>query len=240
MRVRSISISKDQFALESYQNYYKKTEQTKSLERLITPYLRPGTNVLDACCGGGEATYFLSQLQPQATFLAIDNYQAVIEEAQRQCPSSDNVKFQIVDVNQLTSIYGEKAFDLVVCMKTISWLPSYEEAMKNILSVARKHVFLSSLFYDGWIDFEIKVKEHAKPWADFSWYNIYSFPRFVEFCNQNRAKRVIDHGFIIGIDLPKPDNPDLMGTYTIRQLHGDRLQVSGALLMPWKIVQIDM
>jgi len=240
MPAKPIPISGDQFALESYQNYYSKTEQTKSLEQLIAPYLLPGSKVLDACCGGGEATYFLSQLQPQATFLGIDYHEVALEQARRQIPPSVNVKFETVDVNLLERVYGDKAFDLVVCMKTISWLPSYEEAMKNIIAVARKHVFLSSLFYDGWIDFEIKVKEHAKRWADFSWYNIYSFPRFVEFCEQNGAKRVIDHGFAIGIDLPKPNNPDLMGTYTVRQPNGERLQISGALLMPWKIVQFDM
>jgi len=239
MPVKPVALTKDQFAVESYEKYYTKTEQTKSLERLITPYLLPGSKVLDACCGGGEATYFLSQLQPQATFLGIDCHEAALEQARRHV-LSDRAKFESADLNQLERIYGDKTFDLVVCMKTLSWLPSYEEAIKNIVRVARKHVFVSSLFYDGWIDFEIKVKEHIKPWADFSWYNIYSFPKFVEFCEQNGAKRVIDHGFSIEIDLPKPENPDLMGTYTVRQSNGDRLQVSGALMMPWKIVQIDI
>src|SRR5215472_10471299 len=192
MSVKPIPVSRDQFAVESYQNYYGKTEQTKFLEQLITPYLVPGSKVLDACCGGGEATYFLSQLQPQATFLGIDCHEVALEQARRHV-WSDRVKLEIADVNQLEHTYGDKAFDLVVCMKTISWLPSYEEVMKNIVRVARAHVFVSSLFYDGWIDFEIKVKEHTKPWADFSWYNIYSFPRFVEFCEQNGAKRVIGH-----------------------------------------------
>lgn len=240
MPVNAIELSREQFALNSYESYYKKTEQTKFLEKLVTPYLSPGTEVLDACCGGGEATYFLSKLQPQAMFLAIDMDQPVLDWAQKQLASSPQVKFGIADVTRLKTTYGEKAFDLVVCMKTVSWLASYEEAMKNILAVAREHVFLSSLFYDGWIDFEIKVKEHIKPWADFSWYNIYSFPRFVEFCEQHGGKRVIDHGFSIEIDLSKPENPDLMGTYTVRQSSGDRIQISGALLMPWKIVQIDM
>ena len=240
MPVNSILLSKEQFVLKSFQSYYNKTEQTKFLEQLIKPHLSPGTNVLDACCGGGESAYFLSKLQPQATFLGVDVDQTALELAQKQISPSAAVKFEIADVNQLKRIYGPKSFDLVLCMKTLSWLPAFEETLTNLLAVTRRHVFLSSLFYDGWIDFEIKVKEHAKIWSDFSWYNIYSFPRFVEFCGQKGAKRVIGHDFKIGIDLPKPDNPDLMGTYTIRQYDGDRLQISGALLMPWKIVQIDV
>jgi len=31
-----------------------------------------------------------------------------------------------------------------------------------------------------------------------------------------------------------------MGTYTVQLQSGERLQISGALLMPWKIVRIDL
>src|SRR4030095_6069179 len=198
MPVKPVSVSRDQFAVDSYQSYYTKKEQPKSLEKLIAPYLLPGSKVLDACCGGGEATYFLSQLQQRATFLGIDCHEAALEQARRQIPST-HVRFERGDVNQLEHVYGGQVFDLVICMKTLSWLASYEDAMKNIISVTQRHAFVSSLFYDGWIDFEIKVKEHVKPWADFSWYNIYSFPRFIEFCERHGAKRVIDHGFAIQI-----------------------------------------
>src|SRR5438128_5912811 len=110
MPVKPIPVSRDQFTVESYQNYYGKTEQTKSLERLITPYLLPGSKVLDACCGGGEATYFLSQLRPQATFLGIDCHEAALEQARRHV-LSDRAKFESADLNQLERIYGDKTFD---------------------------------------------------------------------------------------------------------------------------------
>ena len=38
--------------------------------------------------------------------------------------------------------------------------------------------------------------------------------------------------FEIDIDIPKPEHLD-MGTYTVKTEDGKRLQISGALLMPW-------
>jgi hypothetical protein len=53
------------------------------------------------------------------------------------------------------------------------------------------------------------------------------------------AKDVAAFDFNISIDLPRPASLDRMGTYTLKLESGQRIQVSGALLMPWKIVRIE-
>ncbi len=106
----------------------------------------------------------------------------------------------------------------------------------------KKHIFISSLFYDGDIDFEIKVREFQKDAGKtgfHSFYNVYSFPRFKEFALKLGAKNVEAHDFKIGIDIPKPPI-DKMGTYTQKLTNGKRLQISGAVVMSWKIIRIDL
>jgi len=50
---------------------------------------------------------------------------------------------------------------------------------------------------------------------------------------------VTSYDFEITKDLPKPDK-NLMGTYTINLQNEKKLQVSGSIIMPWKIIQIDL
>ena len=232
-------------ALSTMRAYVRnKPEQVKFFEQLIGPYLRDGeVSVLDACCGVGDLIYFLAQLNPAASFTGVDQAAFLIDEARAQFPDNPKINFVTGDVYALTEQFGKKSFELAVCKQTISWLPRYEEPVAELMSVARRAVFVSSLFYDGRIDFETRVREYTTDAGreDYNaFYNVYSFPVFREFCLSRGAKDVVGFDFNIGIDLPRPANPDRMGTYTAQLQSGERLQISGALLMPWKIVRIDL
>lgn len=228
--------------LEGMREYVtKKQELDKFLEKLITPLIKgKKLKILDACCGIGHLIYFLKDVSPRSQFLGIDNTPYLIEEANRLCPS-DNTEFRVMDVYFLSEAFG-KEFDISINWKTISWLPRYEEIMKELFRVTKKHIFVSSLFYDGDIDFEIKVimhkTEHGKK-GHHRYYNVYSYPQFEKFCNELGAKKITPYDFEIGIDLPKPP-VDEMGTYTIKLENGRRVQVSGVILMQWKVIRIDL
>jgi ubiquinone/menaquinone biosynthesis C-methylase UbiE len=234
-----------EYALQSMRAYIdNKPEQVKFFEELMGPYLsEPAVSVLDACCGIGDLIYFLSQLSPKAVFTGVDKAAFLIDEARAHFADNPNVSFQQGDIYALSKQFGEKSFDLSVCKQTLSWLPRYEEPVTELMAVARRAVFVSSLFYDGRIDFETRVREYTTEAGSDGYnafYNVYSFPVFRDFCLSRGAKDVVGYDFHIGIDLPRPANPDRMGTYTVQLESGERLQISGALLMPWKIVRIDL
>lgn len=234
-----------EYALQSMRAYLRnKPEQVKFFEELIDPYLRESdVSVLDACCGIGDLVYFLSQLNPHATFTGVDKATFLIDEARQHFADNPNVSFEQGDIYALSEQFGRKSFDLSVCKQTLSWLPGYEKPVEELMAVARRAVFISSLFYDGRIDFETRVREYTTEEGHDGYnafYNVYSFPIFREFCISHGAKDVVGFDFNIGIDLPKPANADRMGTYTLQLASGERLQISGALLMPWKIVRIDL
>jgi ubiquinone/menaquinone biosynthesis C-methylase UbiE len=238
-------VKEREHALDSMRGYLQnKPEQVKFFEELVGPYLKESdVSVLDACCGMGDLTFFLSELNPNAVFTGVDKASFLIDEARRNFPGNPNISFQQGDLYELSKQFGEKSFDLSVCKQTLSWLPGYEPAVRELMSVTRRAVFISSLFYDGRIDFETRVREHTTDAGRDGYnafYNVYSFPIFREFCLSQGARDVVGFNFKIGIDLPRPVDPDRMGTYTLPLQSGERLQISGALLMPWKIVRIDL
>ena len=232
-------------ALQSMQAYLRnKPEQVKFFEELVGPYLgQSGTSVLDACCGVGDLIYFLSKLNSNAVFTGVDKAGFLINEARDLFSGNACVDFQQGDIYALSQQFGVKSFDLSTCKQTLSWLPGYEKPVEELMAVTRRAVFISSLFYDGRIDFETRVREYTTDTGRDGYnafYNVYSFPIFREFCLRRGAQDVVGFDFNIGIDLPRPANPDRMGTYTVQLQSGERMQISGALLMPWKIVRIDL
>jgi hypothetical protein len=108
--------------------------------------------------------------------------------------------------------------------------------------MTKNYIFISSLFYDGDIDFEIKVREFKKELGKErfnSFYNVYSLPRFKEFVFGLGIKNIEVYNFDINIDIPQPPI-DQMGTYTIRLENSKKLQISGAVVMYWKVIRIDL
>jgi SAM-dependent methyltransferase len=235
-----------EYVLDSMQRYIRtKPEQVKLFETLVGPYLasEEQVTVLDVGCGIGDLSYYLSGLNPSAQFTGVDNAPFLLEQASRLCEKIPNVTFREADLYALTEHFGTNAFDFSVCKQVLSWLPEYEAALREMMAVTRRAIFTSSLFYDGRIDFNIRVREYdteAGRDGYNAFYNVYSFPVFRDFCIAQGARDVVCFDFQIGIDLPKPETQDRMGTYTLKLESGERLQVSGALLLPWKIVRIDL
>lgn len=232
-----------EFVITSMKKYTKqKQEMDKFLEQLITPVIKgKSLKILDACCGLGQVLYFLSKISPRSTFLGVDQTSYLIKEAKVLCQNKKNISFKTMDAYDLPAKYP-KEFDISINWKTASWLPYYDQLLKSLIAVTKKHIFISSLFYDGDIDFEIRVREFRKEAGrdDYNaFYNVYSFPHFKEFVYQLGAKDIEAHNFEIDFDIPKSPI-DQMGTYTVKLKNNKRLQISGAIVMFWKIIKIDL
>ena len=228
--------------ISSMTKYLKeKHEIDKELEKIITPYIKSKKlKILDACCGVGHISYFLSKISPDSNFIGIDQTPYLIEEA-KKLSHNTNLRFEVGDIYDIPEKF-EKNFDISVCWKTLSWLPYYDEIIKSLISCTKNYIFLSALFYEGDIDFQIKVREYKKEKGknDFTlYYNVYSLPRFKKFIYDLGVKNIVVHNFNINIDIPKSDR-NYMGTYTEKLEDGNRLQISGAVVMFWKIIVIEI
>ena len=101
---------------------------------------------------------------------------------------------------------------------------------------------MTSLFYEGDITCHIEVDEHLKNKKYF--YNVYSLPAISRLCLKYGYNLKTFIPFDIDIDIEKPDNLNIMGTYTETIFDKDasvkkRLQISGPLLMNWYMLLIE-
>jgi|TARA_B110000438_G_C15814646_1_gene651369 SAM-dependent methyltransferase len=227
--------------LKSMKKYFKqKQEIDKELEKIISPLIKnKELKFLDAGCGIGHVLNLLNKISPNSEFYGIDEIQYLINEAKKISANNKNFHFKVQNIYKLSE---KNFYDISINWKTISWLPYYEKLLKILFDVTKKHIFLSSLFYDGDIDFEIKVRDYKSDIGksdNFIFYNVYSLPKFKRFVKSLGAKKIHVYNFDIRKDIPKTKN-DRMGTYTITLKNGKKLQISGAIVMNWKIIQIDL
>lgn len=219
-----------------------KREMDIFLEKLISPYIKSKKkNILDACCGIGHIPYFLSDISPESKFLGIDQTSYLIEEGKKLCQNKSNISFENGDIYDISKKY-EKSFDISINWRTLSWLPYYDQMLKELIAVTKDQIFLSSLFYDGDIDFITQVREFKTETGKDGfndYYNVYSLPQFKKFVFELGVKNVESYDFDISVDLPKPQI-DQMVSYTKKLEDGKRLQLSGAVVLYWKIIRIDL
>jgi len=190
--------------------------------------------------GGGNISH-LSKVLIKTSWVGLDWADKFFELGERLMEMKKvNCHFIKGDFYKLEKNFGEKSFDLVFSIQTLSWLPRYEEALEQLLKISRGWVFVTSLFTDFHVDIISKVFQYNS-WKAKNpyYYNIYCFERFRDFCLQHGAKEVMAEDFVIDIDLAPPAHKQ-MGTCTIKTSKQEILQFSGPLHMPWKFIAIKM
>jgi ubiquinone/menaquinone biosynthesis C-methylase UbiE len=219
----------------------QKYEMDKNLEKIISPYIKTKNyQILDACCGIGQISNYLYEINNNLKITGIDQTSFLIKEAKKLW-NNTNLNFKVKDIYEFAE-ENEKKFDITINWKTLSWLPYYDEMIKSLIKLTKKHIFLSSLFYDGDIDFETKVREYQTEVGKNKfnhYFNVYSLPRFQDFVLNLGVKNIEVFDFNIDVDIPKPPI-DQIGTYTEKLDDGRRLQISGNIIQSWKIIRIDL
>jgi hypothetical protein len=132
-----------------------------------------------------------------------------------------------------------KFFDVTINYKTLSWLPYYDVIIRELIAATTKRVYITSLFYDGDIDFLTNVYGGASEGTGrYTSLNTYSFPKFQKYCLSQGAKEVRSTVMKLDLDLPKPEDPDRLETYTIRTAQDDRLEITGTTILNWRLVEL--
>ena len=224
--------------MRSYADHQLEIE--KAFIKYIYPYIHnKDLNIFEGCCGIGYLANHLSELSPKSKFYCIDQCNKMIEEANRRF-YSDNLKFRCIDIYDIKN--AEKTFDISYVFNTLMVIPHYDEILKKLMSLTKDYIFFSSLFYDGWIDYDIKIREwkmNAGKRDYNKYYNVYSLQKFREFAIENGAKDVEWAPFNINIDL-KRENKDRMGTYTLSLKDDKKVEITGILLKEWYFIKVSL
>jgi ubiquinone/menaquinone biosynthesis C-methylase UbiE len=216
----------------------KPKESTKAFLEFIKDELSNSDSVLDLGAGGGAATYYLASRNLDTNFIGIDFSTDLIEIAKETSKEFNlkNLSFGVGDWFNLGKNWGK--VNGVVSLQTLSWLPEMKNPMTQIFEVLEPDwIGLTSLFYEGDITCRVEVFEHVRNRSTF--YNIYSLKELGRLAGEYQYEIAKFDRFEINIDIPKPENIDLMGTFTEKvegSLDYQRLQISGPLLMNWYFV----
>ena len=215
-------------------------ESTKAFLNFFSKELSNSKSVVDLGAGAGAATYYLANRNLRTNIIGIDYSKELIDSAKETSKEYNltNLAFDTGDWFNLNKNF--RGVDGVISLQTLSWLPEMKNPMTQIFEVIKPDwIGLTSLFYEGDISCRIEVFEHIRSRKTF--YNVYSLKELNRLAVEYGYKIVKSDRFDIQIDIPKPTNTDLMGTFT-EKVEGSsdyqRLQISGPLLMNWYFVLI--
>lgn len=197
------------------------------------------SNLLDLCCGYGRLIYFLKDEFPNLKIHGIDYLESLIEQGRKHFKGHPHVSFEVNNAFDISK-HHSKEFDLTIIHKTLSWLPYYENILSEAFKVTKKKIFITSLFWDGDIDFISKLYKNAKDndGETFSYINTYSLPKFKQYCTDLGARHVNSENMNIDIDLPRNSDTNLLQTFTVTTATKERLEFTGPLLLNWKLIEI--
>jgi ubiquinone/menaquinone biosynthesis C-methylase UbiE len=203
--------------------------------RLREDFDAPGRKVLDICGGYGRLIHFLDEFDPRQEYHCLDYSEALIEQARKSFAGRPNVHCEVADLYALSPRY-DKAFDITINYKTLYCLPYYEEAVAQFVKVTRRKIYITSPFFEGDIDFISKIYPHASAEPDkYAYSNAYSMPKFVKYCRSLGVKKVEFDDMRIDVDLEPPGDKNVLATHTVQTVDQGRLEITGLLVLNWKL-----
>ena len=217
-------------------------QSTIAFKDFASIHFSKSKNIIDMGAGAGAATAFLANNFKSVHFTAFD-YSAELTQLGSKIAFDKGIKNLSFEQGDWFNMKPTNKFDGCISLQTLSWLPYYEMPLKAIFkNINPNWLAITSLFYENDITCRIEVEEHKKEKKYF--YNVYSIPAISRLCEQEGFTLIKAVPFEIGIDIEKPKNLDIMGTYT-RTLVGnnkktnERIQISGPLLMSWYMLLIE-
>jgi trans-aconitate methyltransferase len=187
--------------------------------------------VIDLGGGAGANAYWLSKEFPELGFTVCDLNSDLIDLGKEKHRGNPKSSFVACNFFELENKYEAGSFDYAVSFQTLL-IVDYQKFVRNLVHVARKGIFILSLFGNGPLEFHNTIidRDQGKEIT----YSIYSLEKLaadIETVSGRRCECVWEP-FEIDVDLPKPDTARLQ-TYTVLTADNRRLQFSGSLFMPW-------
>lgn len=241
-----MSILKKHWQSENIMEWHRKQFETPKrnlvhFERFLSNHQElNGQRILDLACGGGAEDVYIAKQNPGLSILGVDYVGEAFEFFRNN--ASDEIKNRVSltqgDWYALDESYIGK-FGGVISLETLSWLADWKTPIDKIIELHPKWMAFSSLFYEGRINYQIKIEDYEftelEKECDVVYYNIYSIPIMKEYLKKCGYKFFDFQKFEIDIDIPKPDHMGT-GTYTVDTANGGKLQISAAMLMPWYFI----
>lgn len=225
------------FHMGQYENPYRST--VKFVDFLQEKLQSTRANrICDLGCGAGAVLDYMLKHDNKifAEGYGIDISADIVEIGNKILVerNTNNCKLEVGDIFHLDKKMVEK-FDGVISLQTFNILPDYRGIAEVMCSLKPSWIAFSTLGFEGMIDYNIKLYDYTKE-KDGNhaevFYNIYSLPLMQKYFEDLGYKNFSYREFEMDIDLPQINKLG-RGTYTIKTESGKRMQISGAMMMPW-------
>jgi ubiquinone/menaquinone biosynthesis C-methylase UbiE len=198
------------------------------------------SSIIDLACGNGaNLIYLKNNYRNNKECLGVDFNKDLINQAQKVSKNNLNLSFRKGNIENLPKNIRNK-FEGVTCLQTLSWLKDYKKTLKEIKKLNTNFIAISSLFWEGLIDFNIKAnflksKSYKREIDSYNYYNIYSLKNYLEFVKKLGYKKNIIKKFEIKKTLKELKNKNKMGTFTIPYKKKLK-QISGPIVQNWYFI----
>src|SRR5205823_10590381 len=129
----------------------------------------------------------------------------------------------------------DRRFDIVTCNKVLPFFPEgeFDRVIGNIAHVLRGGGALIVFDWFHPFDQDLESVERSEPFPEGWRIFVRSYDFVSRYLRKHRFHDIEFTPFEIPIDMPKPDDPADVKTYTVRTDTGKRLQFRGVMYQPW-------
>lgn len=228
------------FHMQQYDVPYRST--VKFAEFLCKRLNKKNNIILDMGCGAGAPLAYI--MTNTGDYVGggygVDISEELVETGnsiirERKIPNCDLICGDILNLDKSSFL---KKINGIISLQTFSLFSSYKEIAKAMCQLEPEWIALSTLGFEGLIDYNIKLFDYTKNKDNGCaevFYNIYSLPRMKQYFEDLGYNKFDYEKFEIDIDLPQTNKVG-RGTYTVKTEDGNRIQISGGLMMPWYFV----
>jgi len=168
-------------------------ESTKYIFKILKKNKLHNLNTLDLACGNGANLMFLKKkFNNEKYCLGLDLNKDLLKQGSKFNNFKDlELKYgNILNLNKKL----KNEFQLITSFQILSWLKDYQKASIEMIKLNSKYIFISSLFWEGLIDFKIKLNslkndKYNRQVQNSTYYNIYSLKNFLNFYKKYNYKK---------------------------------------------------
>ena len=139
-----------------------KSEQQKSIEKLLNLQRINPHRIADIACGGGGASLHLSKVYTKSIYYLLDINPLALSLAKKKLIGAN---FIITKGSIYKIPFPKNYFDLVICCQTLSWISNPLKALNELVRICRPKgtVIATSLFNtDHDVDIYAKLKDNTR------------------------------------------------------------------------------
>ena len=222
-----------------YEQLTKPKESTKETFKIFKKLKIHNLSTIDLACGNGANLIQLKKkLNNDKYCLGIDINKDLLKSG-KIYNNFNNLELKFGNIFNLDNKLKNK-FELVTSFQTLSFLEDYSNASLQMIKLNSRYIFVSSLFWEGLIDFMIKLNflkddSFNRKLSSSFYNNIYSLNNFLNFYRKNGYEPICTKKFNIKKTLKKSFRDFSMGTYTLDNKN-KKIQVSGPIIMNWYFI----